>query len=60
MAGMPGLSVAFVFDGAQVITLIVSSAPPVPGITPQPAMSDAAATSAPAVNAVALAGLLEK
>ncbi|GHE75235.1 hypothetical protein GCM10014715_32580 [Streptomyces spiralis] len=50
MAGMPGLLVALVPSGAQVITVTVPSPePPVaPGTTPQPAASDAHAASAPA------------
>ncbi|BDH03239.1 hypothetical protein HEK131_04660 [Streptomyces seoulensis] len=53
MAGMPGLLVAPVFSGAQVITRTVpsSAAPPVPGTVPQPAVSAAQAASAPAYRA---------
>jgi hypothetical protein len=55
MAGMPGLLVALVPCGAQVITLIVSSVEvDIPGTTPQPAASDAQAVMATAVTAVAL------
>ncbi len=52
MAGMPGLLVAGVPSGAQVITVTVPSPePPVaPGTTPQPAESDAHAARAPAVS----------
>ncbi|CAM5407451.1 hypothetical protein SVIOM342S_03888 [Streptomyces violaceorubidus] len=47
---MPGLLVAPVSCGAQVMTVMGSAPePPVaPGTTPQPAASDAHATSAPA------------
>ncbi|GHD91494.1 hypothetical protein GCM10010508_40590 [Streptomyces naganishii JCM 4654] len=50
MAGMPGLLVARVFSGAQVMTVTVSPPePPVaPGMTPHPAASDAQAASAQA------------
>ncbi|GGQ93915.1 hypothetical protein GCM10010216_65370 [Streptomyces flaveolus] len=55
---MPGLFVAPVSEGAQVMTVIGSSPePPVtPGTTPQPVTSDAHAASAPAVSAPARAG----
>ncbi|GHB37037.1 hypothetical protein GCM10010377_29980 [Streptomyces viridiviolaceus] len=51
---MPGLLVAAVSCGAQVMTVIGSSPePPVPpGTIPQPTASDAHATSAPAPSAV--------
>ncbi|GAA3541213.1 hypothetical protein GCM10022295_24100 [Streptomyces osmaniensis] len=59
-AGIPGLLVALVSCGAQVITVIVSSPePPVaPGMTPHPTASDAHATSAAAERAAALTGRL--
>jgi hypothetical protein len=57
---MPGLLVAPVFSGAQVMTVTVSSlAPPVaPGMTPHPTASVAHAVSAPAVLAAVLAVVL--
>ncbi|GKQ36600.1 hypothetical protein ALMP_31400 [Streptomyces sp. A012304] len=56
---MPGMFVAPVPSGAQVMTTTGSSPePPVaPGTIPQPTASDAQATSAPAATAFALAGL---
>ncbi|GAA5007295.1 hypothetical protein GCM10023335_25220 [Streptomyces siamensis] len=58
MAGMPGLLVAEVFSGAQVMTVTESSPePPVaPGMTPHPTAIDAHAASAPADSSVALRG----
>ncbi|GGN14499.1 hypothetical protein GCM10011578_042190 [Streptomyces fuscichromogenes] len=55
MAGIPGLLVALVPCGAQVITLIASSVEAdIPGMEPQPAASDAQAVMAAADSAVAL------
>ena len=56
---MPGLLVADVPSGAQVITTIgPSPEPPVaPGTTPQATASDAQAARAPAESAVALTDL---
>ncbi|GAA3060600.1 hypothetical protein GCM10010448_50000 [Streptomyces glomeratus] len=56
MAGMPGLLVAEVFSGAQVMTVTVSSPDPpvVPGTTPHAAAIDATATSAPVESRAAL------
>ncbi|GGU93051.1 hypothetical protein GCM10010275_32890 [Streptomyces litmocidini] len=46
MAGIPGMLVARVWSGAQVITVTGSLEPPVaPGSTPQPASSDAPAAA---------------
>ncbi|GGT87400.1 hypothetical protein GCM10010272_35130 [Streptomyces lateritius] len=46
MAGMPGMLVARVPSGAQVITVTGSLDPPVvPGSTPQPLSSDAPAAA---------------
>src|SRR5690606_3073036 len=55
-AGMPGLSVAPVLSGAQVMTVIGASpeAPVAPGTTPQPATSAAHSASAPVAGAPAL------
>ncbi|GGX46600.1 hypothetical protein GCM10010515_11850 [Streptomyces fructofermentans] len=51
---MPGLLVARVFSGAQVMTVMVPSPEPpvVPGTTPQPAAMDTHAASAPAESAL--------
>ncbi|GAB7109165.1 hypothetical protein JCM4814A_74790 [Streptomyces phaeofaciens JCM 4814] len=59
---MPGMLVAAVPSGAQVITTIGSSPVPpvVPGTTPHPAVSDAQAARAPAVRAVALPDLVKR
>ncbi|GGY25130.1 hypothetical protein GCM10010363_01620 [Streptomyces omiyaensis] len=47
MAGMPGMLVARVWSGAQVITVTGSLEPPVaPGSTPHPVRSDAPAAAA--------------
>ncbi|CAM5715178.1 hypothetical protein SHIRM173S_10273 [Streptomyces hirsutus] len=55
-AGIPGLLVALVFSGAQVMTVIGSSlSPPGPGTTPHPATRTVAA-SAPVVRAPARNG----
>ncbi|GGR07680.1 hypothetical protein GCM10010251_24530 [Streptomyces aurantiogriseus] len=56
---MPGLFVAAVPSGAQVMTTIGSSPEPpvVPGMTPQPAVSDAQAARAAADRTVALTDL---
>ncbi|GGN61363.1 hypothetical protein GCM10011579_027600 [Streptomyces albiflavescens] len=58
IAGMPGLFVAAVFSGAQVMTVTGSPPePPVaPGTTPHPTAIDAHAASAPADSNVALTG----
>jgi hypothetical protein len=59
---MPGLLVADVPSGAQVMTTIGSSPEPpvVPGTTPQPTASDAQTATAPAERAVALTDLVKR
>ncbi|GGQ62152.1 hypothetical protein Saso_33570 [Streptomyces asoensis] len=58
-AGMPGLLVAEVPSGAQVITTIGSSPEPpgTPGTTPQPTASDVQAVRTPAARAADLTRL---
>ncbi|GLX51385.1 hypothetical protein Shyhy01_43350 [Streptomyces hygroscopicus subsp. hygroscopicus] len=56
IAGMPGLLVAPVSCGAQVMTLTGSAAPVTEGRTPHPAVSEAHRATAPRDRAAALPG----